>query len=77
MRLTTRYAASSDPETEDPMQTIRQIAEIVNPTGSVGVIGAYFDDDPGGVDPHATEGRVIGSQWASSGTRASVKARRR
>ena len=35
-----------DPGREDPMQTIRQIAELVNPTGAVGLIGVYFDADP-------------------------------
>jgi glutathione-independent formaldehyde dehydrogenase len=40
-------------------RTIRQIAEIVNPTGSVGLIGVYFDEDPGGVDKHAKKGEFL------------------
>jgi glutathione-independent formaldehyde dehydrogenase len=48
-----------NPDKEDPMQTIRQIAEIVNPTGSVGLIGVYFDEDPGGVDKNAREGEFV------------------
>ena len=44
---------------EDPMQTIRQIAELVNPTGSVGLIGVYFDEDPGGADKNAKKGRFL------------------
>jgi glutathione-independent formaldehyde dehydrogenase len=52
---------------EDPMQTVRQIAEIVNPTGSVGLIGVYFDEDPGGVDKHAKKGEFLfplGKLWS-------------
>ncbi|HEX5228443.1 MAG TPA: glutathione-independent formaldehyde dehydrogenase [Bryobacteraceae bacterium] len=48
-----------DPDQEDPMQTIRQIADIINPTGSVGLIGVYFDEDPGGVDKHAKKGEFL------------------
>jgi glutathione-independent formaldehyde dehydrogenase len=48
-----------NPEQEDPMQTIRQIAEVINPTGSVGLIGVYFDQDPGGVDKHAKKGEFV------------------
>lgn len=55
-----------DPGREDPTQTIRQIAEVINPTGSVGLIGVYFDEDPGGVDKHAQKGEFLfplGSFW--------------
>lgn len=55
-----------DPEKEDPTQTIRQIAELINPTGSVGLIGVYFDEDPGGVDKNARKGRFVlplGTLW--------------
>jgi glutathione-independent formaldehyde dehydrogenase len=58
--------SQSDPETEDPMQTIRQIADIINATGSVGLIGVYFDEDPGGVDQHAKKGEFLfplGKLW--------------
>lgn len=51
--------SEKDPEKEDPMQTVRQIAELVNPTGSVGLIGVYFDEDPGGVDKHAKQGEFL------------------
>jgi len=55
------YQARShdDPGKEDPMQTINQIAEIVNPTGSVGLIGVYFDQDPGGIDKNAKKGSFL------------------
>jgi glutathione-independent formaldehyde dehydrogenase len=58
--------SQKDPDKEDPMQTIRQIAEIVNPTGSIGLIGVYFDEDPGGVDKHAKKGEFLfplGKLW--------------
>jgi glutathione-independent formaldehyde dehydrogenase len=32
--------SQKDPDKEDPMPTIRQIAELVNPTGSVGLVGS-------------------------------------
>jgi glutathione-independent formaldehyde dehydrogenase len=51
---------------EDPMQTVRQIAEVINPTGSARLIGVYFDEDPGGVDKHAKKSELLfppGSMW--------------
>lgn len=55
------YQAHSgqDPDREDPMQTIRWISQIVNPTGSVGIIGVYFPQDPGGVDKNAKKGEYV------------------
>ena len=58
--------SSDDPEKEDPMQTIRQITELINPTGAIGLIGVYFDEDPGGVDKHAKKGEFVfplGALW--------------
>jgi glutathione-independent formaldehyde dehydrogenase len=62
------YQAHSEkhPDQEDPMQTIRDLAEIVNPTGSIGIIGVYFDQDPGGVDRDAKKGKFVfplGELW--------------
>ena len=51
--------SQKDPDKEDPIQTIRRIADLVNPTGSVGLIGVYFDEDPGGVDKHAKKGEFL------------------
>lgn len=55
------YQAHSgdNPDREDPMQTIRWISQIINPTGSVGLIGVYFSNDPGGVDKHARKGEFL------------------
>lgn len=62
------YQAHSekDPNKEDPMQTMRDLAEIVNPTGNIGLIGVYFDQDPGGVNNDAKKGRYVfplGALW--------------
>lgn len=60
-----------DPEREDPMQTIRACAEIINPTGSIGLIGVYFDEDPGGVDKQAKKGNFVfplGELWSKGVT---------
>lgn len=52
---------------EDPMQTVNWIADILNPTGKVGLIGVYFSGDPGGVDKNAKEGKFVfplGKLWS-------------
>ncbi|HEX5431394.1 MAG TPA: alcohol dehydrogenase, partial [Bryobacteraceae bacterium] len=63
------YQAFNDehPDREDPMQTIRHCAEVLNPTGSLGIIGVYFPKDPGGVDEGAREGKFtfpLGDLWS-------------
>jgi glutathione-independent formaldehyde dehydrogenase len=48
------------------MQTVRDLGQIVNATGKVGLIGVYFPEDPGGVDEHARRGEYIvplGKLW--------------
>lgn len=62
------YQAHSDrrPDDEEPMQVVRQLSRIVNPTGHVGLIGVYFAQDPGGRDEHAKRGEYvfpIGEFW--------------
>ncbi|HVW08099.1 MAG TPA: glutathione-independent formaldehyde dehydrogenase [Bryobacteraceae bacterium] len=51
--------SGADPEREDPMQTVRWISQVINPTGSVGLIGVYFPKDPGGVNEHAKKGEFL------------------
>jgi glutathione-independent formaldehyde dehydrogenase len=51
--------SADDGNREDPMQTVRWISQVINPTGSVGLIGVYFSQDPGGVDKHAKKGEYI------------------
>ncbi len=62
------YQARSDssPDQEDPVQTLRDIARLVNPTGNIGIIGVYFAEDPGGVDQAAKRGDYLiplGKLW--------------
>ena len=62
------YQAHSEknPDKEDPTEIVRQLAEIVNPTGHVGLIGVYFPEDPGGVDKNAKKGNYLfplGAFW--------------
>lgn len=64
-------ASQENPQKEDPIQTITDIAEIINPTGSVRLIGVYFDEDPGGVDKHAKRGEFLmplGKLWGKAVT---------
>jgi len=53
------YQARSfdDPSREKPMQVIEELAHVVNPTGRIGIVGVYFEEDPGGVDKHAKKGQ--------------------
>jgi glutathione-independent formaldehyde dehydrogenase len=58
--------SESNPDREDPMQTVRQLAQIVNPTGHISLIGVYFPNDPGGVNQEAKKGRYVfplGELW--------------
>ena len=62
------YQAHSqeDPDREEPMQVIDYIAKLINPTGSIGLIGVYFAADPGGPSEHAKKGRYLfplGELW--------------
>ncbi len=63
------YQAQSgkNPDQEDPMQTIKWAAEILNPTGSLGLIGVYFPGDPGGADEKQKKGLYevpLGTLWS-------------
>jgi len=52
------YQARSDsnPEKEKPTQVLENCIRLVNPTGSVGIIGVYIAPDPGAKDKHAKNG---------------------
>lgn len=53
-------------EEEDSTQVLRDLAEVVNPTGSVGLIGVYMDEDPGAADGQKKEGVLpvpLGAFW--------------
>jgi glutathione-independent formaldehyde dehydrogenase len=45
-----------DPSEEQPTSIIEQLAEVVNPTGAIGVIGVFLPEDPGGRDDAAKQG---------------------
>ncbi|WP_068469400.1 glutathione-independent formaldehyde dehydrogenase [Candidatus Protochlamydia phocaeensis] len=47
---------------EDPTSIIRQLVKVVNPTGSIGIVGVYMPQDPGGVDSQAKQG-ILGIPW--------------
>jgi len=54
------------PKEEKPTQVIDDLAELVNPTGHIGIIGVFTTKDPGGKDPHAKKGEYIipwGALW--------------
>ncbi|EFH89882.1 glutathione-independent formaldehyde dehydrogenase [Ktedonobacter racemifer] len=51
---------------EAPSTVLDSLIRIVNATGMLGVPGLYVPSDPGGVDPHAKEGRLLlpfGKLW--------------
>jgi glutathione-independent formaldehyde dehydrogenase len=51
---------------EVPSTVLDALIQIVNATGMVGIPGLYVPSDPGGVDPHAKEGRLLlpfGKLW--------------
>ena len=44
---------------EAPSTVLDALIMVVNPTGQLGIPGLYVPSDPGGVDPHAKEGRLL------------------
>jgi glutathione-independent formaldehyde dehydrogenase len=46
----------TDSSRENPTQVIEDLAQLVNATGSIGLIGVYFPGDPGAVDNKAKQG---------------------
>jgi len=44
---------------EAPSVVLEALIQIVNPTGILGIPGLYVPTDPGGVDPHAKEGKLL------------------
>ncbi|RKH58848.1 glutathione-independent formaldehyde dehydrogenase [Corallococcus aberystwythensis] len=48
---------------EKPTQVLEQLVELVNPTGSIGVVGVYMAPDPGAADENAKQG-IYPLPWA-------------
>lgn len=56
-----------DPRREHAVQALEWAAEVLNPTGSLGIIGVYFNSDPGASDEKKKKGVFeipLGSLWA-------------
>jgi glutathione-independent formaldehyde dehydrogenase len=65
------YQARShdNPDKERQTQAIDDLAELVNPTGGIGLIGVYLPDDPGAGGLHAQHGEFqlpLGKIWNKS-----------
>lgn len=44
---------------QEPTTVLRQLVEVVNPTGILGIIGVYVPQDPGGVNENAKRGELL------------------
>lgn len=56
----------SDPAYEEPNEVLDALADVVNPTGAVGLIGVYMPRDPGATGQAAQRGRFelpVGRFW--------------
>ncbi|QRK08354.1 glutathione-independent formaldehyde dehydrogenase [Archangium violaceum] len=54
-RDTRRADAHGGPER--PTQVLEQLVELLNPTGTLGIVGVYMSPDPGAADEDARQGR--------------------
>ena len=52
-------AAARTGDREEPAAVLNQLVQTVRPTGALGVPGLYVPSDPGGVDEHARQGRLL------------------
>lgn len=50
--------SQSDYNKEDPNWVISSLAELVNPTGRIAVVGVFPPKDPDGVDPNERDGKL-------------------
>ncbi len=56
----------NDPGSEEHHGIIHQLAQVVDPTGDISLIGVYFPEDPGGNDENAKQGILpvpVGLLW--------------
>jgi glutathione-independent formaldehyde dehydrogenase len=54
--LAEKQRSKEHPTKEKPAQVLEWLAELVNPTGRVGAVGVYLEEDPGGVNAAAKKG---------------------
>jgi len=55
-----------DPSREKPTQVVEDLVQLVNATGTLGLIGVYMPQDPGAANPHAQHGMFeipFGQVW--------------
>lgn len=45
-----------NPKQDDPTAVLKQLVKVVNPTGTIGIVGVYMPNDPGGKDEKAKKG---------------------
>lgn len=60
------YKDDAAGQTQDPNQILEDCIRVVNPTGRIGLIGVYFEEDPRGVTEDEKQGRFtmsLGSAW--------------
>jgi glutathione-independent formaldehyde dehydrogenase len=60
------YAHGQAGKQQAPTQILDDCVRVTNPTGHIGLIGVYFPQDPGGVDPDEARGRftlALGAAW--------------
>jgi len=56
-----------DPSREHPTKLTEELVDVINPTGSLGIIGVFLPQDPGGKDPAAKQGSYTlpwGKLWS-------------
>lgn len=55
-----------DRKSQNPQQVLEDCIRVTNPTGSIGIIGVYFPEDPRGVDELEKKGQFVislGNAW--------------
>jgi glutathione-independent formaldehyde dehydrogenase len=60
------YAHEKAGERQYPEQVLEDVIRVTNPTGHIGLIGVYFEEDPRGVDEDEKQGRFtipLGKAW--------------
>lgn len=55
-----------NPDRIKPNQVLMDLARVINPTGALGIIGAYFNNDPAAENEHERQGHLMvpwGEWW--------------